>query len=141
MRQRIIFCSLIQLKFMKFLNFWTQNIATPEFSFWFLAQKFKHFIDFTPLNCIFLRENSKIWTVRVFNKIEFYDKNWDTTAVCKVELYFLCASMGLSIVFRNKEVYVSRKCSRKQRVSRGKWVLQQHWKIVEKFVTGYKAWP
>ena len=50
-----------------------------------------------PWIAYFWRENSKIWTVRIFNKIEFYDKNWDTTAVCKVELYFLCASMGLSI--------------------------------------------
>ena len=31
MRQRIIFCSLIQLKFMKNLNFWTLNIEIPGF--------------------------------------------------------------------------------------------------------------
>ena len=144
MRQRIIFCSLIQLKFMKNLNFWTLNIEIPGFfhskndlkiDFFFQVEKWGKIIfcpkfnwnswniwifgpkilqlqnfhfDFwhknsnislilLPWIAYFWRENSKIWTVRIFNKIEFYDKNWDTTAVCKVELYFLCASMGLSI--------------------------------------------
>ena len=92
--------SKIQLKFMKYLNFWIfgpKILQLQNFHFDFWHKNSNISLIWLPWIAYFWRENSKIWTVRVFNKIEFYDKNWDTTAVCKVELYFLCASMGLSI--------------------------------------------